>query len=373
VAGSILLWAKIPESEWTSGNQFNGLTLRDNADNYVDFIKRNLLGYVQWDYKTGGTLNQFKPNGQDDTGWVCWILTWDVSADEAKLYKNGVQIEDTETGLGTWAGPLLNGYTNIGAYINDATNGWIGSICNVAIFDKVLSEGEIAVCTQPLEESSPYALLLTFDDAHDDHYSEVFTYMESKGLHKATAFVPYAYMDAGGYLTTAQAQEMYAAGWDIANHTASAATWAGDSQAQMETSLATCKSYLDTNGMSRASNQVAYPYGYYDANSDAAMAAQGMLIGRLAGDYPEDQAFDYDDPPNILRVQARNTASIPVNTLKTYLNDAVINNRVMILYFHGVNDTGGYPTADFEELIDWIVEKNYTLMTISELYNALYS
>ena len=56
---------------------------------------------------------------------------------------------------------------------------------------------------KPLIGGGPYAILLTFDDGYDDQYDEAFSYMESKGLHKATAYIVSGTMNGAGTLTTA--------------------------------------------------------------------------------------------------------------------------------------------------------------------------
>jgi peptidoglycan/xylan/chitin deacetylase (PgdA/CDA1 family) len=371
--GSISLWAKVPLSVWTDSTSRQFFTLRDDTNNYVQMNRHTNDNYLRTVYRAGAVSNTIDVLGQSDTEWVNWIFTWSVTGDYFKVFKNNIQIAETKTGLGEWDGPISSLYTLIGAsFKSPVNNPFLGSISNFAVFNKVLSENERDNCAN-VNISGPYAILLTFDDGYDDHYTEAYTYMESKGLHKATAYIVSGTMNTAGKLTTAQAQTMYAAGWDIANQTQSGADLRPLDQAGVESQLSNCKSYLDTNSMSRASDQVAYPGGYFDDDVDNAMASLGYPTGRCAHS-PYNTHFDYDSPPSALRLPVLYvTATQTPNDLKSWAYDAVLYNRVAIFLFHQINDATGYPIASFREFIDWIASRNYTLSTISELYTALYT
>jgi peptidoglycan/xylan/chitin deacetylase (PgdA/CDA1 family) len=63
-------------------------------------------------------------------------------------------------------------------------------------------------------------VILTFDDAYSDHYTQVFPALLERGF-TGTFFVPTAFVDAGraGHLTWEQVQEMAAAGMSMESHT----------------------------------------------------------------------------------------------------------------------------------------------------------
>lgn len=223
---------------------------------------------------------------------------------------------------------------------------------------------------KPLAGGGPqYAISLTFDDGTTDHYTEAYTYMASKGLYKATTYAISAQMDTGGNLTTAQAQTMYNAGWDIGNHTNNSEDLTTLTQAEIEATLTTCKNYLDNNNMPRGGTHVAYPFGKYDADSDAAMAALGYDTGRLAGN---DITLDLNNPPDYRRIPSISVSGQEPNTLKSWIYDAVLYGLATIILFHKIDDVDGYPVDDFKEFIDWIAERGYTLSTISELHTMVY-
>jgi hypothetical protein len=61
-------------------------------------------------------------------------------------------------------------------------------------------------------------VVLSFDDGWDSQYDIAFPYLTSKGM-VATAYVVEDYIGQANFMSLAEVQELYTAGWDIANHT----------------------------------------------------------------------------------------------------------------------------------------------------------
>ena len=80
-------------------------------------------------------------------------------------------------------------------------------------------------------------------------------------------------------MTLAQLQELYAAGWDVGNHSDSSAQLTSMTLAEAKASLIDCASYLENNGMPRAARQVAYVDGQYNDTVLQAMHDTGMQSG----------------------------------------------------------------------------------------------
>lgn len=216
-----------------------------------------------------------------------------------------------------------------------------------------------------------YAIAIALDDGLTSLYSEAFDYMNSKGL-KGTSYVYTSSIGDGGFVTWAQLQEMDAAGWDIANHSSTHANFTSLTQGEIETELSTAESALDTQGLTRASNHVAYPFGARDADSDAAMDATGMLTGRLAtGD-----SFDLSSPPDLKQIPTFVIdAATSLETAKLYLDAVVANGKGGVFLLHDLVAAGAAGTqwliSDFQAWIDYLVSRNYTVKTISELYEVI--
>ncbi len=63
----------------------------------------------------------------------------------------------------------------------------------------------------------PHPLILTFDDANEDNYTNAFPLMQKYGF-TGVLYVPYDYIGTPGYLTVENIKEMAAAGWEVGSH-----------------------------------------------------------------------------------------------------------------------------------------------------------
>jgi len=66
----------------------------------------------------------------------------------------------------------------------------------------------------------PRPVILTFDDANEDNYTNAFPNMKKYGF-TGVLYLPYNYLGTPGYLTVDQVKEMAAAGWEVGSHTLS--------------------------------------------------------------------------------------------------------------------------------------------------------
>jgi len=66
----------------------------------------------------------------------------------------------------------------------------------------------------------PHPIILTFDDANQDNYTNAFPIMQKYG-YTGVLYVPYDYIGVNGYLTVDNIKEMAASGWEVGSHTLS--------------------------------------------------------------------------------------------------------------------------------------------------------
>ncbi len=130
-------------------------------------------------------------------------------------------------------------------------------------------------------------LLLTFDDGWTDQYTNAYPILNAKGF-KATAYVnsDFIIQHESGIMSVTQAQDLYAHGWDIANHTSTHEDeGVGDRTdqahlAQLKAMYNDCATWLTTNGMPRAAYHVAYPSGLYSQDLIRLLKLNGYKTGR---------------------------------------------------------------------------------------------
>ena len=129
-------------------------------------------------------------------------------------------------------------------------------------------------------------------------------------------------------------------------------------------------------GLTRASSHVAYPNGVKDANTLIAMAATGMITGRVAVTTP----INYMGLNNILSLYNLPVGSYvlrlsELNDVKAQILSVKNHNNICAVLFHGIADvpSGDYQwaTSDFIALLAYINSLGMQALTISEWY-ALY-
>ena len=162
--GTFLIFVYIPSSGWTDGALSNIVDFRANeTEDSVRIIKSATTGLVTIRYEAGNVASLVTHDTSSYAGWALVGCTWDVNAGEdgeMKAYwlesSAGGQVGATQTGLGTWSGPLLEDWMTLGAK-GAATPSQIifGYLGFASIYDKVLSEGEIQGIMAPADPPPP--------------------------------------------------------------------------------------------------------------------------------------------------------------------------------------------------------------------------
>jgi peptidoglycan/xylan/chitin deacetylase (PgdA/CDA1 family) len=250
----------------------------------------------------------------------------------------------------------------------DSTRGAVGAQHPKLTINYRTITANTAILPVNLNSAIP-AILIQFDDGYSSVYTEAYRYMVARNMRATCAIISAAgYIGAGGYMTTAQLQEMYAAGWDMANHTSYGSALTNLLEAEIETKLTECRDYLDGLGLTRASRHVTYPYGATNAAVFTAMSNTAMLSGR---DGHEEKLTVPNMVWNLLpSYTVPNTDSLA--TVKAYVDAVVASGTVATILFHKITTTGAganeYSIADFRALIDYLYTQRVVTLTVSELY-----
>jgi len=141
--GTCAFWMRFDAGAWTDGNYHCGTNLRDGNPDYVWFYKHTTNGNWRVQYSAGGTVKSVFKTGVSDYGWLHVAMTWSASADEMRVYWNGVQDGATQTGLGIWTGDGNFGYMYFGSYLAGAHQ-FLGWLAHAAVWDTALGAAAIA-------------------------------------------------------------------------------------------------------------------------------------------------------------------------------------------------------------------------------------
>ncbi|HEY5984255.1 MAG TPA: polysaccharide deacetylase family protein [Anaerolineales bacterium] len=134
----------------------------------------------------------------------------------------------------------------------------------------------------------PRPIIITFDDANEDNYTNAFPIMQKYGF-TGVLYVPFAYIGVPKYLTVDQIHEMAGAGWEVGSHTINHPTnFLAEAPEVMRTEIVGSRKKLaDLLGLPILT--FAYPFGL---NSNAAVDYvhfAGYIAGMGATGYTADQ------------------------------------------------------------------------------------
>lgn len=121
------IWAKIQSAQWTDGVQRMIMTHANNASNRSHLSKTATANSVNVFYRGNNVTDQVSQGSLSLANqWFHFGYTVDTGADELKAYVNGAQVGSTQTGIGVWAGALVN--LLLGVYIDLATLAFTGHL-----------------------------------------------------------------------------------------------------------------------------------------------------------------------------------------------------------------------------------------------------
>ena len=221
----------------------------------------------------------------------------------------------------------------------------------------------------PFEAPAPHApeaVLFTFDDVADDVYQNALPILEAAGF-TATVYQVSGLVGTSNYATLPHLKALYAAGWDVGNHTATHAHLDELAEGAQETELETCSAYLEANGMPRAARHVAYPYGGYNADTLTAMAATGQLTGRRTYVLPDGNPYaSLHEIGGTSGIGADST----VPAAKYRLRNCAAG-EIVILIGHRVAapPASAISPEAFAEVVDYVTALGCRVVTITELYD----
>ena len=226
-------------------------------------------------------------------------------------------------------------------------------------------------------------VLITFDDGWTSAYTQGYAYMNPRGL-KATYYIISNSLAAGsdsadGYMSLASAQAMYAKGNDIGNHTTDHSTLTTLSEADFNTKVGGCSTYLVNNGMPRAAYYLAYVGGSYDATVITRAQSNNITHGRtiVTGTMPIIKGVVNHYLHKCYNIS--NTTTL--DDVKGYISTAITNGETVTILFHKLvvspKASTEWAISDFQALIDYLkpkVDGNVLdVVTVSEWYKGLSS
>jgi peptidoglycan/xylan/chitin deacetylase (PgdA/CDA1 family) len=231
-------------------------------------------------------------------------------------------------------------------------------------------------------------VLLSFKNGTAGQFANAYPVLSAAGF-AGTAFIDSGDVGKTGQMTLAQLQTIYAAGWDVGNHSDSSAQLTSYNLAGAEAALSDCTNYLESHGMPRAARQVAYVDGQYNDTVLQAMHDVGEQSGTyIAGlTSTQFQPLPMDSPYLIpswdagLLISGTKWQSPPgtvnpggVGAVETQINNAVTAGAPIELIFHDISALGTTSSQytvsanDLSTICSYIQSLGLPVVTITQLY-----
>ena len=220
----------------------------------------------------------------------------------------------------------------------------------VAAAGTLLASASIwAISATTAVASTPVVVTLGFDDGTVDQFNNAFPILEAHGMH-ATFFVNTGPILAGdpAHMTWADLHTMFSAGDEIAGHTIDHADLKPLSVAAAEHEACDDRNTLLAQGF--APESLAYPFGSFDATSEAVVHYCGYNSGRGVAGVRKTGPFGETIPPAdayATRTPPNPKTSTKLSTLESYVRSAEADTQStdwVQFVFHRVCDksTGGH-------------------------------
>lgn len=241
--------------------------------------------------------------------------------------------------------------------------------------------------------TAPFKVVLTFDDTFAEQATLAAPALEARGM-RGTFFVNSPRLGTAGYMTLGQVQAMQAAGHEIGGHTLTHPHLPALTTAQQQHEICDDRSALIVDGLSVSS--FAYPFGDDNAAVQAVVAGCGYARGRDIGGANNLAGFcgstiscttcAYGETvpartPMSIRTAPTSAgphvAGAPCNRQDLYaaVNGAeyhAATGPVLVINFHHVCDgcdpTLGFPVADFNAFLDWLVATGVQTQTLAQAF-----
>ena len=136
----------------------------------------------------------------------------------------------------------------------------------------------------------PHPVILTFDDANEDNYTNAYPIMQKYGF-TGVLYVPYDYIGTNGYLTVDNIKAMAAAGWEVGSHSLShPLNFLALDMAALRAEIVTSRKQL-TSLLGLPILTFAYPFGDNGNSAVDYVHFAGYIAGMGATGFTADQGI----------------------------------------------------------------------------------
>lgn len=206
--------------------------------------------------------------------------------------------------------------------------------------------------------------VLTFDDGFVNDYKSAYHILKQKGI-KGTSYLITSRVGDMGYLKWWQIKKMALDGWDFQCHSHTHKKLAELTEQEIRQEMENVNSAFKENGLKAEHH--AYPYGEYTDREkniikEYRLTARSTYKDKLGVERVGGYGFNYDIP-----------------SLKLHLDEQIIDKidraeDPVVFHTHDIGEKPskyGLTPERFEEIVDYMIKKEFKFLTIKQLYASL--
>jgi peptidoglycan/xylan/chitin deacetylase (PgdA/CDA1 family) len=231
-------------------------------------------------------------------------------------------------------------------------------------------------------------VVLTFDDGWQDNYDHAFPILEEYGI-KATTYAVSDFVQGSNpdYMRGATLDQLYAAGWDIGNHSSNHAKYGYDvtDPAIMASYFNDCRNYLLGRGYTRSAGFICYPDGKWDDDLAQEVENTGFSSARTTVEGLNAQPFTNLFKLRQMTVGQATTFGVDnsVDDIKASIDKAISSGQTLYVMMHRVapdNEIGlpgeytyglKTPTSMLRNIAQYLVTTGVETCTVSQWYSEI--
>lgn len=309
----------------------------------------------------------------DTTTFSSMKVTLSSAANFSKYFERRISVDDLKDGW-NFVSLGIDDWTNVGGESWSNKMVWL----RFRVDSYANKTASITIDSVYYGIKSRPKVIVEFDDGWVSAYTNAFPIMQEKNI-KGTMGVIAARINVSGFLSDAQANEMYDAGWDMITHGDFDMTTLA-SQAAMVTDIQNNRAYMTSKGLTRNNCHMhyTYPLGRFNNTVLAAMKQAGMYTARTIISEGISTARGVDNF-HLLRAHELRSDTTTLAMAKGYIDTCIARGETLILFGHLIvaNPTNylEWSTSDFQELIDYLHTKvqagEIDVVTRSEWFDGL--
>ena len=216
-----------------------------------------------------------------------------------------------------------------------------------------------------VKDRFPGMVTLRFDDTIASQSTVARPYMDKYGFRGVAATIV-SYVNGVGRMTLGNLSQLQDLGWDIVLHSSDHLT--AISAGGVEKVLREGQRWLVDNGFYKGSRFFIIPYTEW--NPAVMSQIQKYFLATQAKSLPTELSVIPPFPYHMTFYAVADADAVATVTAK--IDTAIQYNGWLTLLFHDIG-AGGYPTANFQAIMNYLYNNNVLVVTLSDIFDELIS